>query len=256
MKKGIIIFIGILVVYLGIMYLFIGKNKVNEKKANEILVIRNNTKFYYNNYKWTKINNNDYLNFNGKIYNVYQNQSFFGNYELMFNNKWYIFDENNDSIDYDDEVFAYSGKKELKFINFESLNLDSKDINYINKALEKVEIENYKGYFEGKKIKINYDNDSKDELVYIVNGSYESRVFTLCFLVDNKDVFIIDSDILNKDDSILLKIYNFHSIIDIGNDKKYEIIISQDTYSEHIPHCHYMLYNNREYDVVTSCELR
>lgn len=256
MKKGFIIFIVILVFYLGAMYLLFGKSAIEEKKANEVLIIRNNTKFHYNNHKWYKIEEDDYLKFDGKNYDVYQEKSFFGNYELMFNNKWYLFDKDENSIDYDDEIFAYSGKKDLKFIDFKKSNLDSKDVNYINKALEKIEVKNYKGYFEGEKISMNIDKDNKEEIVYIVNGSYDSKVFTLCFLVDNKDILIIDSDILAKEDSILLKIYDFHSIIDIGNDGKYEVIISQDTYSEHILHCHYMLYSNREYDVVTSCELR
>ena len=76
------------------------------------------------------------------------------------------------------------------------------------------------------------------------------------YYIDNNKIKIIDYDILDKEQSILLKIYKFHSIIDIGVDEKYEVIISQSTFGEHIPYCHYMLYKGREIDVVTSCEAR
>lgn len=255
-NKGMIIFIGILIVYLLIMYVLVGRKTIKEKNASDIFLIHYNTKFYYNDYKWHKIENDDYLKFNGKKYDVYQNKTFFGNYELMFNKKWYMFNENSDSIDFEDELFAYNGKEKIKFIEFEESNLDSSDSKNLQKALTEVGIEDYKGFFEGKKITMNIDKDGKEEIIYIASGSFDQKVFAITFLYDNSNIKIIDSDVLNKEDSILLKFYKFHSIIDIGNDNKYEVIISQDTFGEHIPYCHYMLYNGREVDVVTSCESR
>lgn len=256
MKKGTVIIIVVLLVYLGIMYLFIGKNNLKEQKANEILLIHYNTKFKYNNYKWTKMTDNDYLDFNGKNYNVYQNQSFYGNYELSFNNKWYLFDKNRNSVSYDYEIFAHHGDKEIEFIPYDVVDIDSKDANNINKAISEIGIENYTGFVEGKKIIVNYDGDYKEETFYIIKNETNEKVFTIAFLFDNNKIKIIDYDILDKDQSILLKIYNFHSIIDIGTDEKYEVIISQSTFGEHIPYCHYMLYNTGEVEIVTSCESR
>ena len=256
MKKGTIIFILILVLYLGIMYFFVGKNNLKEQKANEILLIHYNTKFKYSNYKWTKIENSDYLEYNGKFYDVYQNQSFYGNYELSFNNKWYLFDKNRKSIDYDYEILAHHGDKKIEFIPYDVLDIDSDDTKNINKAIKEIGIENYNGFIEGEKVVINYDGDFKDEIFYIISNETNDKVFTIAFLSDNNKIKIIDYDILDKEQSILLKIYKFHSIIDIGVDEKYEVIISQSTFGEHIPYCHYMLYKGREIDVVTSCEAR
>lgn len=256
MKKGTIIFIVILILYLGIMYIFIGKNNMEEKNANEILLIHYDTKFKYNNYKWTKIEDSDYLEYNSKKYNVYQNQSFFGNYELMFNKKWYLFDEQNNSISFDYELFAHHGNKKLEFIKYGVVSIDTTDTENINKAIKEVGLKGSYSFIEGEKIIINYDSDYRDEQVYIIKNETGDKVFTITFLVDGNDIMIIDKDILDKEDSLLLKIYKFHSIIDIGLDENYEIIISQDTFGEHIPYCHYMLYKGREVDVVTSCEAR
>ena len=256
MKKGIIILIGILMVYLGVMYIFFGKKNISEQNANEILLIHYNTKFQYNNYKWQKIGNDNYTEYEGKKYNVYNNGKFFGNYELMFNKKWYMFDDNNNSVKFDFELFAHYGKKELKFINYEVSYFEKKDIEVINKAIKLIGIEDYKDFYEGEKLVINYDDDMRDETIYIVKGNTGEKVFTLTFLADKKEIKVIDSDVLDVDNEIILKVYRFHSIIDIGNDNEYEIIIAQDTFGEHIPYCHYMLYKGHEVDIVTSCESR
>ena len=256
MKKGIIIFLSVLLVYLGVMYVLFGKKNIDEKNANEIILIHYNTKFKYNNYKWQKLEQDDYIEYEGKKYNIYNNGKFFGNYELMFNKKWYMFDDDSDSIKFNFELFAHYGEKELKFIDYKVESLEQTDAKTINKALNLVGIKNYNGFYEGEKISVNYDDDMRDETVYIVKGSTKENVFALAFLVDKNDITIIDSDVLNIDDEMILKVYRFHSIIDVGNDKKYEIIISQDTFGEHIPYCHYMLYKGHEVDIVTSCESR
>lgn len=256
MKKGTIIFIIILVLYLGIMYIFVGKDNLKEKNANEILLIHYNTKFKYNNYKWSKIEDSKYLEYNSKKYSVYQEQKFFGNYELVFNNKWYLFDKDNNSVDFDYELFAYHGNKELEFIKYDVYPIDTNDTENINKAIKEIGLDGEYSFIEGEKITINYDRDHRVEQLYIIRNENGDKVFTIVFLVDGKNIKIIDKDILDKEDSMLLKFYSFHSIIDIGLDENYEVIISQDTFGEHIPYCHYMLYKGREVDVVTSCESR
>lgn len=256
MKKGVVITITILLVYLGVMYFFFGKDNLKEQKANDILLIHYGTKFKYNNYKWTKMEEEDYLEYNGKFYDVYQEQSLYGNYELTFNNKWYLFDKNRNLVNYDYELFAHHGEKKLEFIPYNVINIDSGDSKVINEAIKLIGIEDYTGLVEGEKVTINYDNDYRDETFYIIKNELNEKVFTIAFFVDGKDIKIIDYDLLDKEESIMLKFYNFHSIIDIGLDKKYEVIISQSTFGEHIPYCHYMFYKGREIDVVTSCKAR
>lgn len=256
MKKNAIIIIVIMLIYLLIMYLFVGKKNLEEQDTYRYLLIDYNTKFKYNNLVWNVMENDDLNGINNVKYSVYQDKKLFGDYNLFFNDKWYLFDDNNNSIKFDSELFAYRGDKKFKFIDYNVEDIVLSDSAIIDKAISQINIDNYEGFVTGKKITIDYDKDNKDEQIYIIKNEINSKPFTIVFFSDGNKITIIDSDIRTQEDIILLKIYNFHSIIDVGLDKKYEIIISQSTFSEYIPYCHYMLYNGRNQDVITSCQKR
>ena len=198
MKKGIIIFLGVLLIYLGIMYMLFGRKNISEQNANEIILIHYNTKFKYNDYKWKKIENDDYKEYESKNYNVYDNGKFFGNYELMFNKKWYMFDNDANSVKFDFELFAHYGEKKLNFIDYKVEPLEQKDVEVINDALNLIGINDYSGIYAGEKVVINYDNDRKDESVYIVKGGTKTKVFSLVFLADKKEITILAVFLSNK----------------------------------------------------------
>lgn len=254
MKKNAIIIIIIMLIYLLLMYVFIGKKNLDEQDTYRYLVIDYNTKFKYNNFKWSSFD--DMNEINSTKYRVYQGKKIFGDYNLLFNDKWYLFDDNNNSIRFEDELFAYRGDDKIKFIDYNIEDIDVTDSDIINEAIKQINIDNYDGFVSGKKIKLDYDGDRHEEKFYIIEGKTDSKVFAVAFFYDKDKISIIDSDILTNQEELLLKIYNFHSIIDIGLDNKYEVIISQSTFSEHIPYCHYMIYKGRGVSTVTSCEMR
>lgn len=117
-KKQILTLIFIVVVFLGLTSFFLIKNKQQESKYLYLFTGDHSiVRWYYNKDTWYIANTNEMLK---DKFDVYSNGKYQGNYNLVFNNKWYYFDSNNNSERFDGINFMINTNYSFKSYEFET----------------------------------------------------------------------------------------------------------------------------------------
>ncbi|MBQ4583940.1 MAG: hypothetical protein IJA94_03545 [Bacilli bacterium] len=122
---------------------------------------------------------NKNLKYNDVLYDVYIDSQNIGQKYLMYNKKWYIYDEQRNFIDYSGNVLAIKTDKEYKVINVSKSPLNEIDKNNIISILE------------NKQISYNYDLIVKEKVVYDINadGIREEIIFISNAFTENVNDF-------------------------------------------------------------------
>ena len=228
-NKVYIILIIILIIYLLITVLTI--KKINKKEKIQSYLVTSNTKFRYENKELVKLDDNST---NWKKYNIYVNNSYIGEYQLQYNEKWHIYDEDRNPIKYEGNIIATSNL-EIKVYNYEKQDITDSEANRINEFLnnEKVNIVEYNKY--NSKIEIDLDNDNKNEKLYIVNSKIngnDNNIFSMILLDKSNKITVVSSKVVPLYSKEKILLYDIYGIIDIEDDKKLEIIVNETQYSQ------------------------
>lgn len=220
MKKSIIIVLLIIGIYL--LIAIFGLDLL-DSITNKYIYI-DNVGFKYSNGKWSNIKiDNDIL----KKYELYLPNSFeyVGKYDIRYNNKWY-YNFKKTFETYDDFMFALKGKniKVYKYdINYEITDYKIKDILSQNNL-------NYNALNMEKEIHIDLDNNGQIDVIYALSNVYSEEIedilFSAIVLKLNGEYNIVK--VIKNNDEVLLNVF---AIFDINNDKKLELIISEEGYS-------------------------
>lgn len=171
----------------------------------------------YNNKDYYTYIDNEYKGIN----NVYYNSN---------NDKLYIFDSLNNNINKDEykRPFIYSGNVKINTLNYTKEEISLYDINLIQNKINY----NISNYTYGYKISIDIDNDNN--LEYIIVLSSETSYYSILSYIDNNKVYILENN--KEEDYIDVPSINISYILDIYNDKKYEIVVTK-TYYDNIGSC-------------------
>lgn len=229
-NKAYIILLSVLIIYLIITF-FTLKN-TNKKEENISYFVTNNSKYIFENNKFSKPENNNKLNW--KEYSIYIDNNYIGNYQLQYNDKWYIYDKERNPIKYEGNVIGFSNLN-INVYNFNKQDITDTEINKINLYLrnENINIVDYNTY--DAKIEFDIDNDNKLEKIYIVtsriNGN-DNNIFSMILMEKDNKITTISSKIISSQSNESIKIYDVYGIIDIDEDKTMEIIISETQYSQ------------------------
>lgn len=215
-RKVYIILIIILIIYFVIVYYFVSNNENENKKKANIIVNGINAWKYENStweyiYEFNEINNKD-------KYKIYLSNNYIGDYKIIVNNnRIYAFDNNNNSLQYNEPIIAINSNYDIDLKNISYSEYTDEDNNILSKIMSDYSIYT----FRNNKILIDLDNDGNIETLYIVN-CYNSNelVFSGIYLYNGKLLEIVRSDDLNYIS------YNIESFIDIDNDNNYELLIS------------------------------
>lgn len=256
-KKDYIILYTLLGIYVIATLLFYGYQeflKFYEKRKNTYLIIGNLIKFQYENGEWSDIQ--DKSKYNLVDYDTYVNNVKLGNYKIQqFQNKWYLFDKDNNSIKYDGKLLAINTKRDFNLVEYKTKALDNNDKNILNEILKKHQIYKYK-LNVGEKVTLDFNGDGKTETLYAVSNAFiqeEQRNFALLVIIDNDKTIILKQvykESMFADEIPLMKII---SIVDIDNDKKYEIIVDE-SYFNNIRPCSSMYQYDGKINVLKACE--
>lgn len=239
MKKTYILILVLVVGYCFIMLFAFGIPEISRKNKlrNESnIVIGYDTFFNYNSEtKWQ--NSNQKIVHGTTMYDVYMDKSYKGKYDLeLVRDKWYYFDSNDVSTDLTGELFAYSGKRKIELINYNVSSINSGDLKYLNNILSSdinVSEVMLSDLTVNQKITIDVDSDGKYEYLYAISNFYcetclnTDNLFSVVFLVDGEDVFLLNKSY--NGDEYSLPLYEIAYIIDIDDNKDYQIILSRST---------------------------
>ena len=237
MKRNniIIIFIIVLIViYCLILFFFLGGSKRISKEKNDIVLIPDqSTMWTCSKNHWTNVTLDESLEkLNWLKYNVYIDDEKFGNYYMWYDNsKWYLFDKDRNSINYDGELFAYNSNYKIKVSKFKDNEIN--DFSYVEKMLKKKKVNSIdiSEYVVSSQIDIDVDNDGEKEAFYIISNSNISSSnnnnFSIIFMVKDDKIYDIYSEI--RDDTTCLPYIS--KFIDVDEDNKLELIVGCDSLS-------------------------
>lgn len=161
-KKQIIFLSCIVISFLGLTFFLLINEK--EKKSNYLYLFTGDyaiVRWYYNNNTWYIANTNDKLK---DSFEVYSNGKYQGNYNLLFNDKWYYFDKNNESYNFDGNNFMINTSYDFESYEFKTESIDNTSI--IKNVSNEIGIKN-SDYDAILKQTIIYNNEEFDNMYFI-----------------------------------------------------------------------------------------
>lgn len=206
--------------------------------------------------EWSNVTN--VQEYNNLYFDTYVNNKPFGEFNVVFNEKFYLFDRKKLSHRFDGTLLAYRGNRKMKVIDYQEQMLQDIDYPVISQILNSNKITFPVENVSGTKMMIDLNNDGKKEKVYtlynVFNEYNAQDIFAFIVVVDGSNIQYI----YKKTDSVKNMIGNMcvpsiHSIIDLDEDKQYEII-TNCTYFSKKGTCS-SLYNNKKnnYKIMKGC---
>lgn len=247
----------IFAILLGCVYLFLIFLLI-EWNQTTTLVIGYHTKWNIANGKWENIEWKSSMDY--ETYHVLLDKKELGDYKLKLDKgMWELYNKQNELVRKNGEVFAYlsnnelllySSKEEVTEIDtamtkvvLEELGIDTKDMTFTNE----------------EKLVLDIDGDGKEEqIISAINTNYDelfgNQAVSIVYMMKDGHPKVILYD--NPTSTFLgTKFYSIYGTIQFGKEKKKTLIISQDTFGEHIPSCHYAFdITKEEMMLVSSCE--
>lgn len=250
-KKKYIILSIIFVVYVIVMFLIFGRNYIRNNLDNGTMIISPNSIWKFQKGKWEDVDNNQ--EYSMKTYKTYENGTYIGDYQITYNDKFYLFDNKRNPINYENDLIAIRGTIDIGVVKFENTPVSVSD-KVIYNILKEKQIKATSSTIRANVVKIDLDNDNKLEEIYVISNVFEadekSNSFSIVAVKDNNKIKYLREEV--RDSSYTLSMCNpyVQNIVDIDNDKKLEIITGCSYYSDGDT-CH-TLYNSN-YEVIKTC---
>lgn len=232
-KKTVIVIISIVLIYLVLAIVLFGWENFINKFQELYIMLDSGDKWQLKDGKWSDIENEK--DYNWKKFDVYIDNQLIGNYSLMYNNRWYLFDDERVSQKYEGKILAIKGNKKYQVIDFLEEDINEEDKEILNDILNDKEITYPESFTYAKKVFINLDDDQKLETIYTISNAFTNdtsvnKKFSLVFIKDDQTKILYE-DKKYADYQYDMCVPKVNSIIDINKDKKYEIIIECNYYS-------------------------
>lgn len=253
MQKKYVVLIAIIVIYILVMILIFGIDR-DTITNNTYIVIGENTRWKYVDDEWSKLEITDSV-FNRNKFKVYKDQKYKGNYFIQnYDDTWYFFDDQNVSHDLYGQLFAYKSDRDIEVVSFTG---EEPSLMEIKSLLNKysIQINSFEDLSKAQKISMDFDKDGINEYIYSLSNymseTASNNLFSIVVYVDNDKPYEI---IKNLDDNVRY-IYSVSNIIDVNEDKNYEIIIEHEKPLNASMNCHSMHgLKKGKYDIIKSCE--
>ena len=134
-KTRYYVIISVLVLYFLFIFLFFIYPSMKDKKNNTYIIANKDAKWMYEKGKWKDIDDSNLYNW--QHFDVYEKTKFLGNYNLLYNDRWYLFDDNRDPVERDGvDLFAIRTNQKYKYGAFTFEDVSSIDMKYVYQVLE------------------------------------------------------------------------------------------------------------------------
>ena len=238
-KPRYIILLIILFAYLLVMYLVAGKDNLRKEKLTTKLIVGNSSIWELENKNWINIvKNTDLKDFSWTFYNIYEDDKDIGKYYLWYDEEeWYVFDKEKNPVNIEGNLLAYQANYKILVKKFTAKEVT--DFAAVKKNLSDKGIDITKELTVASSIEIDIDNDGVDEVIYLFSNAFPlesdpDEIFTYVFMKKDKATYIMYDQREENTGYVGCKPYVNH-ILDIDEDKKYEIILSCGRYSNQKP---------------------
>lgn len=231
-KAHKIVIIGV-IIYVIIMLIIFLPGYIRNRTEKLYILSGDFIKIKYENGQWYNITNSD--DYKLKEFKVYESGQYKGDYKLMFTNKYHLYDTSGQTVSYNGQLFAYTGSLEMSVIDIENGEITESDKSNIEKVLEEVKVFEYEDLNLFQKASLDVDKDGVIETVYCINNYYAekipSKAFSIVFIEKNGKIDIIKEKVISSDKIYQEPSYEINKILDIKNDKNYELMIEQSYFS-------------------------
>jgi len=230
-KGAIIIVITIIFAYLVLAVIFFGWEEFANRFRSLNIMVSTGDKWQLKNGMWSDIEETDLIHFN-----VYINNKSIGKYNLVYNNKWYLFDDNRKAIKYDGNILAINGNVKYELIDFKEEDFDSDDEKLLTKILEGKSIDETSEPDSASKIVLDLDGDNIQETIYtasnaFIEGYSVKNRYSIIFTGDEQPEILYEH---YEDESkqFSMCVPRLNTVIDIDKDSKYELIFECNYYDQ------------------------
>lgn len=247
-KKVAIFILIFLIVGASIFFLTIGIDLLNKSSEN-IIIIGNSGGFKKVNSRWVHINTkNELKSLGGNKFNVYVDNSYFGNYNLLYDDKWYLFKNDDTPVNYNGNMLALSGSIKYKVANFTTHDIEDKT--YVNRVLRENNISEDSILTYSYYTDIDLNNDGVLERIYTISNKFPyedvgNLSFSYIFMLKNDKIIYLYKNKEEIDDVYSGCNPYISNLIDIDEDNKLEVIIGCSYYS--VEGTKYNLYKFNDY---------
>ena len=230
-KKVYVVLLIIIAAFFTFMFLTFGVDNVKQSNYSSTIIVGNSTVWDYNNKNWVNIRATtsiEKLNWNKFL--VYSNNEKIGEYSLWHDDKWYVFDDNKNSVKLDGDLLAISANFDVKVLPFQLEQLNNEDMKYVYAVLQKNNLNVDNKFTSLGKVRLDFDSDGVVENFYVMSNVFATdftpkMIFSIVFMIKDDSIYYIYNDISEN------RSYNgckpfFNSFIDTNNDNKYEFILS------------------------------
>ncbi len=246
-KVAIIIVVGLLIYAVIIGLIFYGKEeepkKPDDKKPEVIvdsdflyLILSPGTFWQYKNGQWSEGNDKSIYRTNQFL--VYNDNSYVGKYYFSYNEKWYLFDQDDNFYNYEigANIIGLYGNFPYIVSSFIKEQADTSDWNYIKDYLATKEISTTFTDLNPQKILFDYDGDSILETIYITSNAFNStleanKTFGYVFAYDDGKYLDIYGYTGHADDIFNVCSPTVQNIIDIDVNKQAALVVRCDEFS-------------------------
>ena len=230
-KKVYIVLLIIIAVFFAFMFLTFGVDNVKQNNYSSTIIVGNSTVWDYSNKNWVNVRATtsiEKLNWNKFL--VYSNNEKIGEYSLWHDDKWYVFDDNKNSVKIDGDLLAISANFDVKVLPFQLEQLNNNDMKYVYAVLQKNNLSVENKFTSLGKVRVDFDNDGVVENFYVMSNVFATdfthkMIFSIVFMIKDDSIYYIYNDISENRSYNGCKPY-FNSFIDVNNDNKYEFILS------------------------------
>ncbi len=257
-KKRVIIVVSILLIYFLLMMIFFGFDSLKKKVYHLDVLITPDSYLKYERGNWKDVKENE-TELLGKSYKIYADHQFLSDGILQYTDqKWYAFDKNNKPLlSLPENFFAYRGNIKVDIINYHSVDMSEVEMEEAVSILKKYDVTFQPEYTKTLKIELDFNNDGTLETIYIISNALgmeeQSIYFSIAYIKNNNNVEILIDDVSNN--MYQIPSLNLREVIDINQDKKYELIFEK-IYFDQKGTCHEIFeYQNDIYKSVKACEL-
>ena len=236
LKPRYIILLIILFVYLLVMYLVVGRDNLRKEKLTTKLIVGNSSVWELSNKQWTNIvTSMELKEFSWSFYNIYEDNKDIGKYYLWYDDEeWFVFDKKKEPINLEGKLLAYQANYKIPLKEFTSEQIN--DFSKIEKNLSNKNIDIDSELTVSSFVEIDIDNDGNDEVIYLISNAFPEEsdpdeIFTYVFMKKDNSTYVMYDEREENTGYVGCKPY-INYVLDIDEDKKYEIILSCGKYSD------------------------
>lgn len=240
-----------------ICFFLFGLNSFKSQLEKNVIIIDNDATFKRKNNKWYSLTSStDLKSYNWTKFSVFENNKYLGKYYLVNSGEWYLFDSDKNAKNYNGNLLALGGNTNYQVLDYELV--DSTDNSYINQVLEDNNVDVNSSLTSNYQIDFDIDNDGTKESLYVISNRFpldpvtSNKYFGFVFLVKNNKIINLYEDVTMTDDSYSGCKPYITSILDVDNDKKYEVILSCAYYSNSGNKHKLYKFNDDEFNLLVS----